>query len=57
MAVTEASAPIARLAPRASMASVHAIDHLSQGRVQVVVFIRFFTGDWFPEGSCVASPN
>ena len=57
MAVTEASAPIARLAPRASMASVHAIDHSSQGRVQVVVFIRFFTGDWFPEGSCVASPN
>jgi hypothetical protein len=61
MAVTEASAPIARLAQRARMAGVHAIDHLSQRRVQVVVFIvvsfRFCAGDCFPEGSCFASPN
>src|SRR6266480_5950939 len=39
MAVTEASAAIARPVPRASMARAHAIDPLSQSRLEVVVFI------------------
>jgi hypothetical protein len=39
MAVTEVSAAIERPVPRASMARAHAIDALSQSRVEVVVFI------------------
>src|SRR5437764_15444104 len=39
MAVTEASAAIARLVPRASMARAHAIDHLSQSRLEDVAVI------------------
>ena len=39
MAVTEASAAIARPVPGPSMAKAHAIDPLSQSGVEVVVFI------------------